>query len=60
MLRLQLQAEGLTVTEAGEIELPTEAKMVAGPTDAPTTEPSAPDVTAMDPAEDPELIRKAS
>jgi hypothetical protein len=59
MLRLQLEAEGLTVTEAGEIELPTDARTDAAPTGTTAAEASVTHGTT-DTATDPELIQKAS
>ena len=63
MLRLQLEAEGITVNEDGAIEMPTEAKADAATTEAseaetPVTDPT--DAAETEAAENPELIRKAS
>ncbi len=59
MLRLQLEAEGITVAPDGSIELPAEAAAPAGaPAPAPAPEAAAAEIPAAD-ADDVE-IRKAS
>jgi hypothetical protein len=60
MLRLQLEAEGVTVSEDGKIELPAAAMAEAAPSLTPGAEISMPEIAATDAAEDPELIQRAS
>jgi hypothetical protein len=60
MLRLQLEAEGVTVSEDGSIEPPAAAKADAAPIVTPVAEISMPETAATDAAEDQELIRRAS
>jgi hypothetical protein len=60
MLRLQLEAEGIAVSEDGVISMPTEAKTAETAPETSETEAAPTDVGAPDAAESPELIRKAS
>ena len=57
LLRAQLEAEGVTVSENGDIELPAEAKADGAPIETPGAEGT--EIAVTNAAENPEL-RKAS